>query len=90
MEKGCLEGEYEMSIVWTASIETYRRVIAEKKHMRDELESELALWDKLSHQGRPIPPSKTWYINNELLDLNRQIEDLEEWLSKLEEKREGT
>jgi hypothetical protein len=67
-----------MSIVWTASVESYRRVIAEKKHMVADLETELAIGDNFA----------TWYIRNQLINIKRQIEDLEEWLKKLEEKRE--
>lgn len=65
-----------MSVVWTASIESYRRVIAEKKHTVADLEAKLAMGNNFA----------TWYIRNELLNINRQIEDLEEWLTKLEEK----
>ena len=77
-----------MSIVWTATIESYRRVIANKKHMREELEAELAMWNNLAKEQHPVAPNAAWYIKNQLLYLNRQIEDLEEWLSKLEEKEE--
>lgn len=76
-----------MSIVWTASVEAYRRVIAEKKHMREGLEAELAMWNNLDKQEHPIGPRATWYIKNQLLYLSRQIEDLEEWLKKLEERQ---
>jgi len=75
-----------MSIVWTASIEAYQRIIAEKKHIKEGLEAELAMWDNLSSQGQPTPHMATWYIKNQLLNVNRQIEGLEEWLQKLEEK----
>lgn len=75
-----------MSVVWTASIEAYRRIIAEKKHMRDDLEAELAMWNNLTFQGQPTPPRATWYTRNQVLNINRQIEDLEDWLKKLEEK----
>lgn len=69
-----------MSIVWTASVESYQRVIAEKKHIAADLEAELAIMgDNFA----------TWYIKNELLKINRQIEDLEDWLKKLEEKGKG-
>lgn len=76
MERDYTEGEYKMSVVWTANVESYRKVIAEKKHMVAELEAELAMGDNLV----------TWYIKSQLRNINRQIEDLEEWLQKLEEK----
>ncbi len=78
-----------MSIVWTATIEAYRRIIAEKKHIREGLEDELAMSDDLSVQGQRTPQMATWYTKNQLANINRQIEDLEEWLKQLEEKEHG-
>jgi len=76
-----------MSIIWKASVESYQHVIAEKKHIVEGLEAELALWN-LDKQESPVASGATWYIKNQLLNINRQIKDLEEWLRKLEEKGE--